>query len=144
MNDVPGDGYGDTSTLSPYPEMGGNTGTRRPPPFSLRLPERLRTSATQKATASGQSLGKYIRALLEADLSGLQVARRRRKYDELRKDLAKVHASIILCGNRIERSFLETGESGTQSDDDSAREMLNMLKDATSALVLLTRLMGVR
>jgi hypothetical protein len=115
------------------PEMGRNTRTGAAV-FSLRLDEDLRKLADERATALGTPLGVYIRSLIERDVRGKIMRRRRKKYDELRRDLAGIHATIIAAGNRL-----------TSADDIAHREEgIAALKDIVSAVLALGREVGAR
>ena len=112
---------------TPYPAMGCNTTRRSKGPFSLRLPKDLMDGATERAAANNVSLGRYIRNLVEADLTGKPARVRRGKYDDLRRDLGRLHAEIIRVGNQI----AQAGHGGDQE------EPIGLLKDAVAALLRL-------
>jgi hypothetical protein len=124
------------------PEMGRTTSTKVNTPFSLRLSDDLRARATEKAASKNITIGQYIRDLVEADLSGTAPRRRRRKYDDLRQDLAKIHAAIITCGNQIKRVDGLCTRDGCRLPTDDQDQIF--LKDAVSSLILLARSIRAR
>jgi hypothetical protein len=131
------------SSLPPYPEMGRTTRPGTNAPFSLRLPDELRAKVRERAASRNLTVGEYIRDLVEADLSGTAPRRRRKKHDDLRRDLAKIHAAIITCGNQIKRvDRLCTSDRCRRLDDD--QDQILLLKDAASSLILLARSIRVR
>ncbi|UQR60781.1 hypothetical protein LRP30_27770 [Bradyrhizobium sp. C-145] len=83
-------------------------------------------------------LGQYIRDLIEADLSGTRPRRRRAKYDGIRQMLAEIHAAIIGCANEVKQS------SARAADAEHHGQMITLLRDAVSALLLLARSIGPR
>jgi hypothetical protein len=131
----------------PNPEMGRITRPDENAPFSLRLPGELRARATEKAASKGLTVGQYIRDLMEADLSGTTPRRRRGKYDELRHDLAHIHAAIIACGNQIKRDDRLCAidpRGGRGGDRRCDQEQTDLLRNAVAALILLARSIGAR
>jgi hypothetical protein len=128
----------------PYPEMGCTTQAKGNAPFSLRLPLELRNKVDHRAALRNLSVGQYLRDLVEADLSGTHKRRRRRKYDELRQDLARIHAAIIACGNEI-GCVNRQDDSNPRSAEEHLREQaVGSLKDAVAALIHLARTTGAR
>jgi hypothetical protein len=111
--------------------MGRNTRTGAAV-FSVRLDEDLRREADERAAALGIPLGVYIRSLIEVDVRGKRVRRGRKKYDELRRDLAGIHATIIAVGNRM-----------ASADDIVYREEgIAALKDVVAAVLVLGHKVG--
>ena len=118
--------------------IGSTTPKATNAPFSVRLPKVLKDAAAARAASTGIDLGQYIRDLIEADLSGSRPRRRRGKYDEIRQKLAEIHAAIISCANEVKQS--STRGADTAHD----REMINLLRDVASALLLLASSIGPR
>lgn len=83
-------------------------------------------------------LGQYIRDLIEADLSGARPRRRRAKHDVIRQKLAEIHAAIIGRENEVKQS-----RAGV-ADAEHHGQMITVLRDAVSALLLLARSIGPR
>jgi hypothetical protein len=130
-----------------HPETGRITRPDGNAPFSLRLPGELRARATEKAASKRLTLGQYIRDLAEADLSGVTPRRRRGKYDELRHDLAQIHAAIIACGSQIKRDgrLCAIDPCGGRGGDRRCdHEQTDLLRDAVAALVILVPSIGAR
>jgi len=117
--------------LTNDPEMGCSTAAVGNAPFSLRLPPDLRKKISARAESNNVSVGYYIRTLVEAELTGKPVRRRRSKFDGLRQDLAQVHGTIIKVGNRI-----------AENDRDAVTQ-IEQLKDAVAILVEIARSLGI-
>jgi hypothetical protein len=132
-------------TSPPYPAMGCNT--RLPPTvsLSLRLTEDLKTKATERAASKGLNVSEYVRDLVEADLSATTPRRRRRKYDDVREELAKIHAAIIACGNQLKRADGGNTDPGRYPDDHRVdQEQILLLKDLVTSVLLLARSIRIR
>lgn len=83
-------------------------------------------------------LSQYIRDLIEADLTGTRPRRRRAKYDGIRQKLAEIHAAIIGCSNELKQSRARGADTEYHS------QMIAVLRDAVSALLLLASSIGPR
>lgn len=127
------------TSVAGCPEIGCITpSSKGSAPFSVRLPKELKKDAKARAAAMGIDLGQFIRDAVEAALSGTRARRRRPKYDEIRQDLAEIHAAIISCANQVEQN------QGLVSDVEHDRQRIMLLRDAVSALLLLARSIGPR
>ncbi|KJC50902.1 hypothetical protein UB31_11760 [Bradyrhizobium sp. LTSP849] len=104
----------------------------------MRLPKALKDAATARAASMETDLSQYIRDLIEADLSGTRPRRRRAKYDGIRQKLAEIHAAIIGCANEVKQSRTRV------ADTEHHAQMITLLQDAVSALLLLARSIGPR
>lgn len=124
--------------LAKHPEIGCSTPNATNAPFSVRLPKALKDAATARSASMEIDLGQYIRDLIEADLSGTRPRRRRAKYDGIRQMLAEIHAAIIGCANEVKQS------SARAADAEHHGQMITLLRDAVSALLLLARSIGPR
>ncbi|MDN4986722.1 hypothetical protein QY049_26535 [Bradyrhizobium sp. WYCCWR 13022] len=129
---------GRTEPLATHPEIGCNTPEATSAPVSVRMPKDLKDDAIERAASRGIDLGQYIRDLMQTDLYEARPRRRRAKYDGIRQKLAEIHAAIIGCANEVKRS-------GTRvADTEHDGEMITLLRDAVSALLLLARSIGPR
>lgn len=124
--------------LAKHPEIGCNTPNATNAPFSVRLPKALKDAVAARAASMEIDLGQYIRDLIEADLSGARPRRRRAKYDGIRQKLAEIHAAVISCANEVKQS------SARVADTEHHGQMITLLKDAVSVLLLLARSIGRR
>jgi hypothetical protein len=124
--------------LAKHPEIGCNTPNATNAPFSVRLPKELRDAATERASSLELDLGQYIRDLIEVDLSRTRPRRRRTKYDGIRRSLAEIHAAIIRCSNELELSRARGADAGFHG------QMISLLRDAVSSMLLIGRLIGPR
>ncbi|WP_210163514.1 hypothetical protein [Bradyrhizobium sp. WSM1743] len=124
--------------MEKYPEIACNTPNATKASISVRLPKALKDAATARAASMEIDLGQYIRDLIETDLSGTRPRRRRAKYDGIRQKLAEIHAAIIGCANEVKQS------SARVADAEHHGQMITLLRDAVSALLLLARSIGPR
>jgi hypothetical protein len=124
--------------LAKHPEIGCNTPNATNASSSVRLPKALKDAAIARAALMETDFSQYIRDLIEADLSGTRPRRRRAKYDGIRQKLAEIHAAIIGCANEVKQS------RGRVTDAEYDGQMITLLQDAVSALLLLARSIGPR
>lgn len=93
------------------------------------MPPDLKEQATSRALSKGISLGCYICDAVRAELTGNPVRRRRSPLDDVRQDLAKLHAAIIRAGNQLADQHHVAENS----------EPIGALKDAATSLLQLER-----
>lgn len=128
-----------TRPLAKHPEIGCNTPSATHSPSSVRLSKELKEAAIARAASTKIDLSQYIRDLIEADLSGKRPRRRRPKYDGTRQKLAEIHAAIICCANAVKQSGGARGP-----DAEHHEQVITLLRDSVSALLLLARSIGSR
>lgn len=102
------------------------------PPFSIRIPAELKAHVKQTAGSRQISASKYICALVSADMSGNRSRGPGRQHVVLGKELARIHAAIIACGN------LTIASASTYPDGAlCTKRIIDELRDVAAAVLRL-------